>query len=545
MFNRSDSKSSSPSFSPSFNPKKRRRQPSECELPANISTDRTKPRRIDPDRLAVRLGPEMVAEMDAFIVPGAKMPSFQVRQELVTKYNVDRRHIYDYFHSRGLRVAKEDKHLNLSRRMAPKAAVARKPTAPLSAPTPEDVDSSDKCADAAIREPSAPTIKPAPRRTVPAKMKSSSTRRTKTSSRPAPTLQRSVSPLLPSLDISSMDVSSDIVPSEAIWADAVPSDAFLPDSISSDDSSSEGGNSPILSAFDSMDVLTDSTSFDSFYELELLSLGYSVKLSESYGLDSPLDSSFDLPEDPLFTIDDLLQPDVAQDTSVSAPDPILPLDFGHLSQNERMEFYNLVNTCIGPAQGIQESAGTYKAHMERLYFNRSYPAAQPRSLYDDAYDSPAAQAQAALTARAQGASTARVQAASVVRRIEKENVDPAFHTTASSNPYNPQTTVSSSPMPRRNSYHVSSPRREPLVKSTLVPNVAANHTATPPVPLSDPLPHARPIPLVWTSPIKCAISSSQLRTQQWQVQMATVPFALPQFYTPSGDRVLYNIPPRA
>ncbi|KAF8433573.1 hypothetical protein L210DRAFT_3411717 [Boletus edulis BED1] len=40
------------------------------------------------------------------------MPSFAVRKELQERYNIDRRHIYDYFHSRGLRVVKEDKHGN-------------------------------------------------------------------------------------------------------------------------------------------------------------------------------------------------------------------------------------------------------------------------------------------------------------------------------------------------------------------------------------------------------------------------------------------------
>ncbi|KAI5998005.1 hypothetical protein EDD15DRAFT_2162251 [Pisolithus albus] len=37
------------------------------------------------------------------------MPSFAVRKELQERYNVDRRHIYDYFHGRGLRVVKEEK----------------------------------------------------------------------------------------------------------------------------------------------------------------------------------------------------------------------------------------------------------------------------------------------------------------------------------------------------------------------------------------------------------------------------------------------------
>lgn len=62
---------------------------------------RPKTRRVNPQRLALRLGPELVAEMEALIVPGAKMPTFAVRKDFQERYCVDRRHIYDYFHSRG------------------------------------------------------------------------------------------------------------------------------------------------------------------------------------------------------------------------------------------------------------------------------------------------------------------------------------------------------------------------------------------------------------------------------------------------------------
>jgi hypothetical protein len=70
-------------------------------------------RRVNPDSLAKRLGPELVGELNALIVPGNRdMPSFAVRKELQERYNIDRRHLYDYFHSKGLRVVKEDKHGN-------------------------------------------------------------------------------------------------------------------------------------------------------------------------------------------------------------------------------------------------------------------------------------------------------------------------------------------------------------------------------------------------------------------------------------------------
>jgi len=60
-----------------------------------------KTRRVNPQNLADRLGPELVRDMEAHIFPGAKMPTFSVRKELQERYHVDRRHIYDYFHSRG------------------------------------------------------------------------------------------------------------------------------------------------------------------------------------------------------------------------------------------------------------------------------------------------------------------------------------------------------------------------------------------------------------------------------------------------------------
>jgi hypothetical protein len=63
--------------------------------------ERPKTRRVNPQRLALRLGPDLVAEMEALIVPGAKMPTFAVRKDFQERYCVDRRHIYDYFHSRG------------------------------------------------------------------------------------------------------------------------------------------------------------------------------------------------------------------------------------------------------------------------------------------------------------------------------------------------------------------------------------------------------------------------------------------------------------
>ena len=103
------SSSETPLIGPNSRPPSRLRSiGSYPKRPREQSTDsvcddaRPKTRRVNPERLATRLDPRLVAEMDAFIVPGAKMPNFAIRKDFQERYCVDRRHIYDYFHSRGL-----------------------------------------------------------------------------------------------------------------------------------------------------------------------------------------------------------------------------------------------------------------------------------------------------------------------------------------------------------------------------------------------------------------------------------------------------------
>ncbi|KAJ7665360.1 hypothetical protein DFH06DRAFT_1470633 [Mycena polygramma] len=523
MFNRSGSPSNPLSFEPSLNPnsKKRRRQPSECNENPSDNKPRV-PRRIDPDRLAIRLGPDLVSEMDAYIVPGAKMPSFQVRQQFVKKYSVDRRHIYDYFHSRGLRVAKEDKHLNLSNRMR-KPAASRKPPAPRATPSDDSnlvesatiVDSfpladfamSDVPVDSAMSDAPSQTTSVPPPTSLVKSTKGSSKRILAGSSLPAPALQASVSPLLPSQQ--SIDLSSD-------------------------SSGSEEGDS---SMFDVTNTLTDSSSFD----LSLLALGCSVsddKLRESFGPDFiPFPPA--LTEDPLFGLDEF-QRDIPQISSqpFSLRDSLLPLDdLSRLSENDRIEFYDLVDAGIGPAQGIEECVGTYKSHMERLYSNRSYTGAQSPSRYHH-----------------DGSSYPHPKTVVNTRPptiVEKENINPRWSAPRDPQPpnnnYYRQTAVPSSPLRLRNSHHVPlSPRREQPFTSYLLakPIRPAKSFISPSVTNPDkristrnPIPHELPTPLVWTSPITSA--PSQPRPQKWEAAR-TNPFAIPTYYSSSGDRIVYQ-----
>ncbi|KAI0094542.1 hypothetical protein BDY19DRAFT_913314 [Irpex rosettiformis] len=67
-------------------------------------------RRMNPDSLAFRLGPDLIKELEKLLTPGmTEMPPFSVRQEIQQRYKVDRRHIYDWFHNKGLRVSSSEK----------------------------------------------------------------------------------------------------------------------------------------------------------------------------------------------------------------------------------------------------------------------------------------------------------------------------------------------------------------------------------------------------------------------------------------------------
>ncbi|KAJ6520243.1 hypothetical protein C8R45DRAFT_954425 [Mycena sanguinolenta] len=561
MFTHSDSLLAPLSLNPPQSSKKRRRESLDCsELSAKDSGKPKVPRRIDPDRLAIRLGPELVSEMDAYIVPGAKMPSFEVHVfplslqrvllltlclmltrscrfgrasssvtalTVVTSTIIYTPEVCPDPPSNvllrillGLRVAKEDKHLNLSHRMSRKPAASRQ-HATVPKPAASKVLSSDpvKPVESAIFDSSPPETNP----TVEAKP-------TKISMDSAATNRSAIIPIpSPTVPAKSTKITGSSRPAPASVSPLLPSLQSM--ALSSDSSDSEDG-SPL---FDFTDTLTDSSSFGE--DLNLLSLGHSVsndKLRELFGSDF-------IP----FAPDDELD---AFQRDMPLCDTLLPLDGPfHLSGNDRMEFYNLVNAGIGPAQGIEECAGTYKAHMERLYFNRSYSGPQPRS---HCHDGPRYSTTPEI-----------IHASHPPSIIEKENVNPQLstaHAAINSQPYHRQLGLPPSPLRRRGSNYASlSPRRD---HPPPVPSVSANTShpkpfivlpsvsnqekisslATPP---AEPRPQEPPTPLIWMSPVKYSASvSSQQRTQQWQAQVISRsdPFAVPTFYTPSGHIIHHS-----
>lgn len=90
-------------------------------------------RRVNPASLASRLGPDLVKELESLLAPGmTEMPSFAARQAIQKKYNIDRRHIYDWYHTKGLRVSTKEKD-GLVMKVSDEGKVLR-PRVPVSKP---------------------------------------------------------------------------------------------------------------------------------------------------------------------------------------------------------------------------------------------------------------------------------------------------------------------------------------------------------------------------------------------------------------------------
>ena len=81
-----------------------------ASTPDSPPVPRQERRRVNPEALALKLGPEVIADLQACITPGmTEMPSFEIRKRIQQRYNIDRRHIYDWFHNKGLRVTTSER----------------------------------------------------------------------------------------------------------------------------------------------------------------------------------------------------------------------------------------------------------------------------------------------------------------------------------------------------------------------------------------------------------------------------------------------------
>ncbi|KIP11732.1 hypothetical protein PHLGIDRAFT_114309 [Phlebiopsis gigantea 11061_1 CR5-6] len=156
---RSRSSTSQGKISPAAPRRGRKSLPIGLSLSSSKSSDSAAiRRRMNPESLAGRLGPELVKELEALLKTGiTEMPSFAVRQEIQQRYSIDRRHIYDWFHNKGLRVttserreerralrARDSLHVPTTRTMEKKRAIAESahPTSLAAQAEPSDSESS-------------------------------------------------------------------------------------------------------------------------------------------------------------------------------------------------------------------------------------------------------------------------------------------------------------------------------------------------------------------------------------------------------------------
>ncbi|KAF8963923.1 hypothetical protein BDZ97DRAFT_1919453 [Flammula alnicola] len=343
-------------FSDASNPRKRNREALDDSFDDGILdlTDdgRPKTRRVNPQRLAIRLGPDLVAEMEALIVPGAKMPNFTVRKDFQERYNVDRRHIYDYFHSRGLRVAKEDKHTNLIRGRAMKAQAQLQAIPKVGwPPAPAPVKQESPTCDAPLPRPFLVESAPPKSRGKTAKrqIKVEDRKPRSIMRRPTPQSSRALK-LLQDFDFSAAqplagDTSGPCITTSSSGTDTDwESTSTCPQFTLPNDSSDDN--------IDETSVLSDFLhSPDDFVA------GYfdspSVHAQQSF-LDSESGTACDPGLDSLISFD----------------------DHRLLTQDERTELYDLINNNIPRARGLEEHAGTYNNYMNERswsYFDRLLP----------------------------------------------------------------------------------------------------------------------------------------------------------------------------
>ncbi|KAH7886165.1 hypothetical protein F5I97DRAFT_1221579 [Phlebopus sp. FC_14] len=290
-------------------------------------------RRVNPESLALRLGPELVRDLDALIVPGnMEMPSFAVRKTLQERYNIDRRHIYDYFHSRGLRVVKEDKNGN---------PVLPKEAGP--APLPH------------LRP-----LRQAPPRSLPRSIATDtksnvSKPRGLTKAKPGRPRKHPIAkaPTPPSEPISSSTTAEYRPPSPTYYT---VNPLVLQDP------------PPVLSGEDYAAFNFVINPLDESFSLTR-AIG---DITYSYRHKPVFDRMFELNRHPLTFASDQSVPSNEETSPRSASDRGLLLPHvDALSSHERQAIYRSLSESIGPASGIQESEGTYRKHMEnrtKLYF---------------------------------------------------------------------------------------------------------------------------------------------------------------------------------
>ncbi|TCD65468.1 hypothetical protein EIP91_002585 [Steccherinum ochraceum] len=280
------------------------------DLSARFSGQR---RRVNPASLATRLGPELVKELESLLTPGmTEMPSFAARQAIQKKYDIDRRHIYDWYHTKGLRVSGKEKDVPLRgleqegkvlRSRIPQRLIKQRP-AQIEIPAPSP----------------APTVAPS----------------TSSSSSPSTPLM----PLTPSSSYNATGYESGFPPT------AFPIQCFFDEPLCIaplDGSIGFPGYSEPLNPPASTGVIDRMVDW----------LAIAQDISHREDQNSPLDV-------PVKT------------------ETVFPISYEQpLPQNQREAYYRYLEDALGPANGVQESVGSYKTFMTQqvqTYYERLLPS---------------------------------------------------------------------------------------------------------------------------------------------------------------------------
>ncbi|KAG1857569.1 hypothetical protein C8R48DRAFT_274912 [Suillus tomentosus] len=336
------------SGSPSFD------QPLGTEIPSVVQNASTvfQRRRVNPESLALRLGPDLVRDLEALIHPGnIEMPSFAVRKELQERYNIDRRHVYDYFHSRGLRVIKEDKNGNTT---VPNDFVL----VPAQSPKPN------------LRTLRQAPVKESQRATVNlvSKLKEA---------KPSVNKPRGVTKARPGRPrkYAVRSTHDDPLPPAVICPSSRMAHAFSPilqpDILPANDTDNNHEFDMAVSTIDESDSFTQAID-----EVSYTYSGPPVLMFETTPLHTLSQAVPDLRTDGV---------ELGLSPRKTSADPLSP-NACTLSATERMALYQLLSGSFGTARNIQECAGTYRNYMQersQLYYEGLLAVPYRNSHYND------------------------------------------------------------------------------------------------------------------------------------------------------------------
>jgi hypothetical protein len=312
-------------------------------------------RRVNPESLAARLGPELVAEMEKHIIPGSiEMPPFSVRRDIQVKFGIDRRHIYDFFHSRGLRCLNEkamrNSYLEVRYQFTSLDFVSHGPQT-----------KSQRLARSTITSPST-FPEPRKRRAAVAALEATSLKRTNAPRKQKGRQKRMGRPPSPvELDAIAYEPSFVLEePEQAVHDMITDTTQEYPPSSDTSFLMSDVSCAPFFGQFSTF----------SFEETEAES-----EHTPCHSVSSLLDLSSSVSASTISTSSSMLSALSSESEIRDLRPKILPL-----SSQDRKAHYEWLDAIIGPASGIQESVGTYKAFMEHqreVFYNRLLMAEQP------------------------------------------------------------------------------------------------------------------------------------------------------------------------